>query len=391
MAEDSDAEKTEPASSRRLEKAREEGDVPRSRELATVTMLLASGGGIWLMGEGLIKHIRHVLSSGLTFSRDEAFDSSELFRSAGSSVMEVLLALAPLGVVLLIVAIGAPLLIGGWVFSTKAFMPNFGKLNPISGLAKMVSKNAGVELVKAMVKALFVGVVAWMVISRKVGDFMRLGDSSVELGASHLGAILWSTYIAIVASLVLIAVIDVVYQLWHYANKMKMTRQEVKQEAKESDGNPETKAKIRQQQREMSRRRMMSAIPTADVIVTNPTHFAVALRYSDDSSGAPRVVAKGADVLAAKIREIGRDNNVPLLEAPALARALHQHSEIGDEIPEALYTAVAEVLAYVYQLKTFNSVGGERPKLPTTIAVPPELDPHNPAFISAKSNKGTSV
>jgi flagellar biosynthetic protein FlhB len=384
VAEDSDAEKTEPASSRRLEKAREEGDVPRSRELATVTMLLASGGGLWVMGEGLIQHLRHVLARALTFDRIQAFDSSELFRNASSGVVEVITAFAPLGVLLVLVAIAAPLFIGGWVFSTKAFMPNFAKLNPISGLVKMVSTNALVELLKALVKSVFVGFVAWIVISRKVEEFMRLGDSSVESSLSKLGSILWATYSAIVASLVVIAVVDVVYQIWHYADKMKMTRQEVKQEAKESDGNPETKAKIRQAQRAMSRRRMMSSIPTADVIVTNPTHFAVALRYSDSAGGAPRVVAKGADVLAAKIREIGRDNKIPLLEAPALARALHQNSEIGDEIPEALYSAVAEVLAYIYQLKAFTSSGGDMPTAPTHIEVPPELDPQNPAFNSEK-------
>ncbi|MGZ3237230.1 MAG: flagellar type III secretion system protein FlhB, partial [Burkholderiaceae bacterium] len=186
-------------------------------------------------------------------------------------------------------------------------------------------------------------------------------------------------FIAIVGGLVIIAMIDAPYQMWHYANKLKMTRQELRQEAKESDGNPEIKAKIRQQQREMAKRRMMSAVPTADVVVTNPTHYAVALKYADGKMRAPQVVAKGADEVAARIRELAKENNVPLLEAPPLARALYRHTELGDEIPEGLYTAVAEVLAYVFQLRTFKKHGGMRPEMPGELDVPPQLDPLNPA------------
>jgi flagellar biosynthetic protein FlhB len=194
-----------------------------------------------------------------------------------------------------------------------------------------------------------------------------------------------------VGSLGFIALVDAPYQMWHYANKMKMTRQEMIQESKESDGNPQMKAKVRQMQREMSKRRMMAAVPTADVVVTNPTHYAVALKYADGMGGAPQVVAKGSDEVAAKIREIARENKVALLEAPALARALHQHTEIGDEIPEALYSAVAEVLAYVFQLRAFNKAGGKYPDRPTKLAVPPELDPHNPASQKKpESNNGAT-
>lgn len=381
MSDDSDMERTEPASSQRLEKAREEADVPRSRELATVTMLIASGGGLWAMGDTLFDHLKNTLRTGLTFNKDQAFDPNELFRISSSNIIEILIAFAPFCVLLLFVAIASPLLIGGWVFSVKAFMPKFSKLNPISGIANLISKNSGVELFKAIAKSFFVGGAAWLVIKQKLTSFASLGSESIASGVHQLGYLLWSTYIAIVMSLVVIAIIDVVYQLWHYADKLKMTREEVKQEARDADGNPETKAKIRQQQREMSRRRMMTEIPNADVIVTNPTHYAVALQYAEGGNGAPRVIAKGSDIIAAKIREIGAANNIPVLEAPPLARALHEHAEIGDEIPEALYSAVAEVLAYVFQLKSFNNSGGVRPIIPTKIDVPAELDPlNNPAI-----------
>jgi flagellar biosynthetic protein FlhB len=190
-----------------------------------------------------------------------------------------------------------------------------------------------------------------------------------------------------VCSLAVIALIDAPYQMWHYANKLKMTREEVRQEHKEAEGDPHIKAKIRQLQREMARRRMMTEIPKADVVVTNPTHFAVALKYAEGKMRAPTVIAKGADDVAAKIREIAAENNVPLLEAPPLARALYKHTDLGDEIPASLYTAVAEVLAYVFQLRAFKKNGGMRPHEPDDIAVPPELDPLNPVAIAAQQAK----
>ena len=195
----------------------------------------------------------------------------------------------------------------------------------------------------------------------------------------HMAHLLLTGFIAITGGLIVIALIDAPYQLWQYNDKLKMTRQELRQESKESDGNPEIKGRIRNMQREMARRRMMANIPKADVVVTNPTHFAVALQYKSGSNGAPRVVAKGADEVAARIREIASENRVPLLEAPALARALHRHTELGDEIPQALYTAVAEVLAYVYQLRVYREQGGVMPDEPDELDVPPELDPQNPA------------
>ncbi|MFZ6848455.1 flagellar biosynthesis protein FlhB [Undibacterium sp. RuRC25W] len=377
MAEESDLEKTEPASSKRLEQAREEGDVPRSRELSTCAILFAAGGAFWAMGGGMVNQLQQNLISGLSFEREAAFDFNLLIMQVATHLLSVVIAFAPIAAVLVIVALGSPVLIGGWLFSAKALQPNFGRLNPISGLGNMISVRALVELLKAIVKTILVGAVAWMVISHQKEAIFGLALEDLANGIPHVGRMLLISFISIVGALVAIAAVDAPYQMWQYANKLKMTRQEVIQESKEANGNPQIKAKIRQQQREMARRRMMAEIPTADVVVTNPTHFAVALKYTEGGNRAPKVVAKGADEVAAKIRELAKENNVPLLEAPPLARALYKHTDLGDEIPEALYGAVAEVLAYVYQLRTFRSSGGVRPEVPRELNVPEELDPNN--------------
>jgi flagellar biosynthetic protein FlhB len=387
MAEDSDAEKTEPASAKRLEQAREEGDVPRSREVATFTVLMAAGAGLWMTGDGLIRQLESVLVSGLSLDQEQIFNADVLIHRIASDLVQVLIACLPLAVAIMIVALASPLLVGGWLFSAKSFMPNFGKLNPIKGITNMISKNALVELLKAILKTLVVGFVTYMVVLKYKDAVIGLAMEPLKLGMAHLLNMLASSFLFIVGALGLIAAIDGPYQMWHYADKLKMTRQELIQESKESDGNPQIKGKIRQLQREMAKRRMMADVPTADVIVTNPTHYAVALKYSNDMRGAPKVVAKGTDEVAAKIREIGKENKVAILEAPALARALHKHSEIGDEIPEQLYAAVAEVLAYVFQLRAFNRGGGNRPEEPKQLEVPPSMDPLDPAFIPKNGKK----
>ncbi|MDR0933940.1 MAG: flagellar type III secretion system protein FlhB, partial [Burkholderiaceae bacterium] len=345
MAEESDLEKTESASPRRLEKAREEGDVPRSRDLATCTILLGGGLAFLMMGGKLVHEIRMMISGALTLSREEVFDMTLLLERNISRIYEVLLAFSPIAAMLLIIALASPLLIGGWLFSSKALQPNFGKMNPLSGLKNMVSMRALVELFKAVGKTLLVGLVAWMVVGTQIDGILSLGMQPVKQGTEHMGEIILVTFLATVGALVIIAAIDAPYQMWHYANKLKMTKEEVRQEHKDSEGNPEIKAKIRQQQREIARRRMMAEVPKADVVVTNPMRYAVALQYKEGTMGAPVVVAKGMGLIAARIREIAEESRVPMLEAPPLARALYSHTDLGDAIPEALYTSVAEVLA----------------------------------------------
>ena len=387
MSEDSELEKTEPASERRLERARADGDIPRSRELGTIAVLLSSGVAIWTASGALVHTLKNVLIRGLQFSRDAAFTPSELFRIGGISVASVFQTLLPLGVMIALASVVAPLLLGGWVFTTKALVPDFAKLNPLRGLSNMVSKHSAVELAKAVIKTVIVGIVAYVVVRSQLDQFVRLSEVEAELGAVRTAELVGSLYVAVVGALFLIAAGDVVYQIWHYGQKHRMTKQELRDEAKEADGNPEIKAKIRHQQREMSRRRMMADVPTADVVVTNPTHYAVALKYAEGGTGAPRVVAKGTDHVASKIRELAKENGVLLMEAPPLARALHKHTEIGDEIPETLYSAVAEVLAYVFQLRHYHREGGATPGRPASIAVPDGMDPAN----TPDSNRGEAI
>jgi flagellar biosynthetic protein FlhB len=380
MAEDSDAERTEPASEKRLRQAREDGDIPRSREVATFTVLMAAGAGLWMMGGGIVNKLSTVLERGLSLDREQIYNPNALMERIAADVGGVLLACLPLAGIVMIMMVASPLLIGGWNFSAKAFMPNFGKLNPMRGLGNMVSTNALIELLKAVAKTLLVSAVAWFVVLSQKDAVIGLVAEPFGTAAPHLGSLIAKAFLTMVGALGAIAILDGPYQMWHHADKLKMTRQEVIQESKESDGNPQIKGKIRQMQREMASRRMMANVPTADVVVTNPTHFAVALKYGEGQRGAPRVVAKGTDEVAAKIRELAKEHKVAMLEAPALARALYKHTDIDDEIPEALYSAVAEVLAYVYQLRAYSKgTLDQYPDRPTKLPVPPELDPFNPA------------
>ena len=275
---------------------------------------------------------------------------------------------------LIVAALLSPFFLGSWNFTLNALTPDIERMDPLKGLARLVSWSGFVELVKAVAKALLVGGVAIWVIWSERDDIFSLFGQPVEVGLTSAGYLVNYSFLMIVMSMALIVAVDVPFQLWQYHDKLKMTKEEVKQEGKEMEGSPELKGRIRQLQRESARKRMMSAVPTADVIVTNPTHFSVALAYKS-GMGAPKVLAKGAGEIALKIREIGAENGVPMLEAPPLARALHRYADLDQEIPSALYAAVAEVLAYVYQLKNWKEAGGYYPLPPKEIAVPPEWVP----------------
>jgi flagellar biosynthesis protein FlhB len=377
MAEESDLEKTEDATPKRLEKAREEGDVPRSRELAAVSVLFTAGLSLVMMNQSLDIAIRDSFSQGLHITREMAFDPMVLLMSIAQNIANLLIAFAPLALILVVVSIAAPVLVGGWVFSNKVFVPQFGRMNPIKGIGNMFSKNSLIELIKSVAKATLVGTVAYIVIVGDLKPMMALSSLPLEAGISQVNHLMLNGFLVLASTLVLIAMIDVPYQLHRYAEKLKMTKEEVKKESKESEGNPEIKAKIRQQQREMARRRMMSQIPQADVVITNPTHYAVAVKYQDEGMHAPIVIAKGADAVALKIREVAAVHHIVTLESPKLARALYAHTELDQEIPEALYAAVAEVLAYVFQLRVYQAKGGYNPEIPSVLPVPDELDPHS--------------
>jgi len=374
VAEESDQERTEQPTGKRLEKAREQGDVPRSREMATCVMLLVGGSILWVFTGPLVQSLSHLMIDTLSFEREMAYDPALLLGYLSGHFRDVAFACVPIAVMMLLAAVASPLIMGGWLFNTGALMPKFERMNPIKGVMNMLSLNSLVELGKGLLKSILVGSIAWFAMRSHIEAVLNLSVEPIKTSSSHMPYLLWSSFIMMVCALILIAAIDVPYQLWNYSRKLKMTRQEVKQEHRESDGDPVLKGKIRQLQRAAARRRMMSAVPTADVVVTNPTHFAVALKYNEGAMSAPTVVAKGTEAVALRIRELARDSNVPILEAPPLARALHYHTEIGDEIPESLYTAVAEVLAYVFQLRSYKDRGGVPPQAPDELDVPKELD-----------------
>lgn len=375
MAEESDQEKTEPASPQRLQKARDDGQIVQSRELGTFVVLMAGGASLWMMAGGLGQALSRIVRDGLAFNSGIARDSSYVMTQLSTQFFEAAMALLPFLVVIIVATLASPLLLRGWLFSAKAFAPKFNRLNPFSGIKRMFSSQGLIELVKALAKAGLLGGVAVWLIWSNIGAVFSLSLESPSAAIGHMGDLIGKVFLLVSGTMIFIVVIDLPFQLWSHFKKLRMSKEELRRENKESEGDPHLKAHIRAQQREVARRRMMSEIPTADVVVTNPTHYAVALKYSEGKMGAPRVVAKGADAVAARIRELAAEHKVPLLEAPPLARALFRHTELGDEIPAKLYAAVAEVLAYVFQLRHFQQVGGAYPSAPTTLPVPPELDP----------------
>ncbi|MCW5624638.1 MAG: flagellar type III secretion system protein FlhB [Burkholderiales bacterium] len=375
MAEDSDLERTEAATPKRLEEAREKGQVPRSPELTTFAVLLASGGVLYYLGGIFLGRMEVIVSDALIIDRDSVFLTERMASRLFDAAYAALVGFAPLLITVILVALAAPLLLSGWLVSAEALTPNFSRLNPASGLARIFSTRGLIELGKALAKALVIGTVVTMILMRDAQPLVALAAEPPRIALMHLGQILGLSFLLTVGAFALLVVIDVPYQLWSHAKQLRMTKEQVKQEAKESEGDPQMKGRIRQLQREAARKRMMAEVPKADVVITNPTHFAVALRYRESAMRAPTVVAKGSSLLAERIIEIARENSVPVLRTPPLARALHAHAELGREIPSALYTAVAEVLAYVYQLERHRLYGGEEPQLPETVPVPPELDP----------------
>jgi flagellar biosynthetic protein FlhB len=374
MADESeDQEKTEAATPRRLEKAREEGQVARSRELTTFVLLSAGFAGLWLMSSLLYGQLGQVMKAAFLFDRGQAFQTGAMLGQVWVLASAGLRALMPFFMLLLIVALGAPMLLGGWLFSFKALQPRFSKLNPFTGLARVFSSQALAELVKVVAKALLVGgIVGWYLYTRG-GNFMALVRQPVSQALTGALQLLAGAVGYMVMGLMLVILLDVPWQLWQHAKKLRMSKEELKREHKESEGDPRVKGRIRSQQQAMARRRMMSKVPAADVIVTNPTHYAVALRYDDKRMAAPRVVAKGTDLVALKIREIAQQHSVPMLEAPPLARVLYRHVKLDREIPAALYAAVAEVLVWAFSLKRARTGGSAAMPAPSDIAVPPDL------------------
>lgn len=365
-------------SAKRYEDARHDGRVPRSRDLAHFCVVGASVGALAMAGESLAAASRGLLVRGLQFDATSATEPARMSERLGQLVGDALLATAPVLGVMLVAAVAAPLLVGGWLFAPGTVLPKLDRLDPMTGLQRLFSLRSLVGLGKNLLLAILLAVVGGAFILSHIQQFAGLASDALPNALSQLFSLLLRAFALLTMTLAAMALFDVPYQIISFRNSLKMTIQEARQEDREMQGDPRLKAQVRKVQREMARRRMMAAVPKADVVVTNPTHFAVALKYLEDRHRAPVVVAKGMDVVAASIRELAQEAGVPLLEAPPLARALYQHVEIGAEIPAALYTAVAQVLAYIFQLKRHAQGQAPRPVVPTDIEVPDGLDPLAP-------------
>jgi flagellar biosynthetic protein FlhB len=374
MSEESDNEKTEDPTPQRKQKAREEGQVPRSRELTTLAMLLVGSGLMLAGGDYLVGNLLHLLHNGLTFDRLLVRDPQHMLDQAGSLIGIAFLALLPLVGGLYITAVSAPLIIGGLNLSGKAIKLNLKKLNPISGIKRLFSAQMLSEMVKAILKVLLAGVGGGLFLLHNKSKFIGLMFEPLGMALSDISGILIGCMLIIILSLIPMVAFDVIYQLWSNWKKLRMSRQEVKDEFKKQEGDPQLKGRIRQLQRQMAQQRMMTDVPTADVVVNNPTHYSVALKYQEGSMGAPIVVAKGSGLIALRIRELAEESRIPMLEAPPLARALYRHCEPGAPVPTELYNAVAEVLAWVYGLRRWRKGYGIRPQQPKDLPVPAALD-----------------
>ncbi|MGU3415875.1 flagellar biosynthesis protein FlhB [Enterobacteriaceae bacterium C34A] len=374
MSETSDSDKTEDPTPHRKQKAREEGQVPRSRELTTLAMLLV-GWGLMVAGGGyLAGELQHLLHNGLSFDRLLVRDPQQMLHQASSLLGIAFMAILPFVAGLFMTALTAPSLIGGLNLSGKSLKFSGKKLNPISGIKRMFSAQMVSEMVKSILKVLLAGIGGSLFLLLNKSRFITLVFEPLGMALGDISGLLLGCMLTIIMALIPMVAFDVIYQIWSNLKKMRMSRQEVKDEFKNQEGDPQLKGRIRQLQRQMAQSRMMADVPTADVVVNNPTHFSVALKYQEGSMGAPMVVAKGTGLIALRIRELAEEHRVPMLEAPPLARALYKHCEPGTPVPTELYSAVAEVLAWVYGLRRWRKGFGLRPQQPKDLPVPDGMD-----------------
>lgn len=378
MADQNASDKHLPASPRKLQKAREEGQVARSRDLGHFGAIAAGGAVLVAAAPTLTAWLQNLLADALRFDRAASTQPEQMFERLGHLTANLLWVVIPLGLVMTAVAVLGGLLIGGWNWTLKPLMPKFEKLNPIAGLPRMFSKQHLVDALKACLLALVLGAIGAAYLNARIETFggviaMPLPAALQQVGSTVLGGLM-----LLLLALAVFAAVDAPLQRHLHLSRLKMSHAELKQEHKEVEGNAEVKAKMKVRMREMSRRRMMAAVPTADLVVMNPTHYAVALKYDDAKMAAPRVVAKGADLVAMAIRDAAKSHQVPVLQAPVLARALYAHADLDREIPAALFAAVAQVLAYVYQLRAALAGHAPMPGELPVLSVPAELDPHHP-------------
>jgi flagellar biosynthetic protein FlhB len=365
-------EKTEQPTAKRLDEAKKKGQIARSRELNTMAITLIGGITLVSMSSHLGQGLWNMMTNNFTIPRQDMYDTTALVNRLALAIEDALFMLLPFFLVVVVLAIASSVALGGYTFSGESLTPNFGKLNPIKGLKKVFSLRGLMELLKALAKFLLIGSATGLVLWSSLGSFLGLSQMELGKAVSEMGSLIGGSFILIASTLILIAMIDAPFQLWQHKRQLKMTRQEVREEMKDTEGRPEVKGRIRNLQREMAQRRMMEEVPKADVIVTNPTHYAIALRYDQETMLAPEVVAKGSGEVAANIRRVGLEHQIPMVESPMLARAVYFNTELGDAIPAGLYLAVAKILAYVFQLRVYRTDGGLKPEVPTDLSIPEE-------------------
>ena len=372
MADDSDLDKSEQPTDSKLKKAKEKGQIPRSRELTSLMILLVGIMLFWIMGTHFVSKLKAIIQQAMLVAHRTDDDKQIIFNLI-NLLTAGFWAILPIFVGLVIVAIIAPLSVGGLLFSLQSIKPNLGKLNPISGFKRLFSLRIFSELFKSILKVVLIAFAAALFLIHQFPNMLALPSMYLNNALSQVMQLLIYASLLIVLALIPMVGFDIFYQIWSNLKKLKMSKQEVKDEFKEQEGNPQIKGRIRQMQQAIARRRMMKDVPKANVIVTNPTHYAVALQYDEKTMSAPKILAKGTDNIASKIKQIAQEHQIPQLEAPPLARALYRHGEIGKSIPAELYAAVAQILAWVYQLKRWHRYGGEKPLKPTNLSIPESL------------------
>ena len=361
MAEQDSGERTEEATPKRTQDAKEKGQVARSRELTTALMLIFSAVSLLAFAPIIASHFMVIAKENLFLTRREIFDEKMMMDALSLAAVEGFLASTPIFLISLLTALAGPIALGGWTFSFAAAGFKGSRMSPLKGAKRMFGLNALIELLKAIGKFSVVAVIAVVFLTTYFSEFMSLGRGGVESSLIQgLELLAWG-FILVSTSLIVITLIDVPYQIWNHQRQLKMTKQEVKDELKQTEGRPEVKSRIRRLAREFAERRMMESVPQADVVITNPEHYSVAIKYDADSGRAPIVIAKGVDFIALQIRKIALHHDIVMLEAPPLARSLYHTTGLDQEIDEALYLAVAQLLAYVYQVKSFREGKGKRP------------------------------
>lgn len=366
-----------PASPRKIQKAREDGQVARSRDLGHFAAIAAGGALLVVLASAATGWLRELVASGLRFDLRSLDGGAPMVERLGEGTLRMLLLVLPFGGALALAALAAGLLSGGWNWTWKPLTPKFDKLDPLAGLGRVFSKHQLIDTLKACLLALVLGGVGMLWLRAHLQDFIATLGLPLPAAIGHGAATLQAGLLLLVIALAVFALIDVPWQRYRLFERLKMSHQEMKEELRQLEGNMEVKSKMRARMREAAQRRMLAAVPKADIVVMNPTHYAVALKYDDATMAAPRVVAKGADLIALRIRDLAKDAKVPVLQAPPLARALYAHTEVDQEVPAALFAAVAQVLAWVYQLRAAMAGQGAMPADLPPLPVPAELDPHH--------------